>query len=78
MALPVFGYFMEQVLADPKLAPLYIAKFGNPKEKLDRQWDCNTYMPHYSDSDSLSIFLSDSLTLNNAEAEIDIEKLLKE
>lgn len=77
-ALPVFGYFMEQVLADPKLAPLYIAKFGNPKEKLDRQWDCNTYMPHYSDSDSLSIFLLDSLTLDNAEADIDIEKLLKE
>lgn len=62
-ALPVFGYFMEKVLADKKLAPLYIAKFGNPKEKLDRQWDCNTYMKHYSDSDSISIILNDSIFL---------------
>lgn len=64
-ALPIFGYFMEKVLADKKLAGKYIAKFGNPKEKIDRQWDCNTYMPHYSDSDSLSLLLNDSLFLEN-------------
>ena len=60
-ALPVFGYFMEKVLADPKLAPLYVAKFPQPKEKLDRSWDCNDYFPHYSDSDSIYIALGDSL-----------------
>lgn len=60
-ALPVFGYFMEKVLADSKLAPLYAKKFPQPKEKLDRSWDCNDYFPHYSDSDSIRMALSDSL-----------------
>ena len=38
-ALPVFGYFMEKVLANPELAALYAKKFPSPKEKLDRSWD---------------------------------------
>ena len=32
-ALPVFGYFMEKVLANPELAALYAKKFPSPKEK---------------------------------------------
>ena len=60
-ALPVFGYFMEKVLANPELAALYAKKFPNPKEKLDRSWDCNDYFPHYCDSDSILITLGDSL-----------------
>lgn len=78
-ALPVFGYFMEKVLADKKLASHYIAKFGNPKEKLDRQWDCNTYIPHYSDSDSIALMLNDSI-FNTGEPteELDIQLPNKE
>lgn len=60
-ALPVFGYFMEKVLANPELAALYAKKFPSPKEKLDRSWDCNDYFPHYCDSDSILITLGDSL-----------------
>lgn len=60
-ALPVFGYFMEKVLANPELAALYAKKFPSPKEKLDRSWDCNDYFPHYCDSDSILVTLGDSL-----------------
>ncbi|WP_300724857.1 transglycosylase domain-containing protein [uncultured Bacteroides sp.] len=73
-ALPVFGYFMEKVLADPQLSKDYVAKFPPAKEKLDRSWDCNTYLPHYTDSDSLSIALGDSLML---EDDFDLDKLEK-
>ena len=62
-ALPVFGYFMEKVLANPELAALYAKKFPSPKEKLDRSWDCNDYFPHYCDSDSILITLGDSLLI---------------
>lgn len=60
-ALPVFGYFMENVLAHPELAALYAKKFPRPKEKLNRSWDCNDYFPHYCDSDSILTTLGDSL-----------------
>lgn len=60
-ALPVFGYFMEKVLAHPELAALYAKKFPRPKEKLNRSWDCNDYFPHYCDSDSILTTLGDSL-----------------
>lgn len=72
-ALPVFGYFMEKVLADPKLAPLYVAKFPQPKEKLDRSWDCNDYYPHYRDSDSIYIALGDSLQFEEDDDLIPLE-----
>ena len=65
-ALPVFGYFMEKVLANPELAALYAKKFPSPKEKLDRSWDCNDYFPHYCDSDSILITLGDSLLFEAA------------
>ena len=69
-ALPVFGYFMEKVLADKKLAPLYVARFpARPKEDIGgRQWDCNTYLPHYRDSDSLRL-MPDSLYLEDEPAD---------
>lgn len=65
-ALPVFGYFMEKVLADKQLAPKYVAKFpARPKEDVGgRQWDCNTYLPHYSDSDSIRL-MPDSLIIDD-------------
>lgn len=62
-ALPVFGYFMEKVLANPELAALYAKKFPHPKEKPDRPWDCNDYFPHYCDSDSIRIMPGNSLLL---------------
>lgn len=68
-ALPVFGYFMEKVLANPELAALYAKKFPRPKEKLDRSWDCNDYFPHYSDSDSIQIIPEDSLSLPSIQIE---------
>lgn len=67
-ALPVFGYFMEKVLANPELAALYAKKFPSPKEKLDRSWDCNDYFPHYCDSDSILITLGDSLLFETEHA----------
>lgn len=66
-ALPVFGYFMEKVLANPDLAMLYAKKFPRPKEKLDRSWDCNDYFPHYCDSDSILITLGDSLLFKSGQ-----------
>lgn len=70
-ALPVFGYFMEKVLADKHLVKTYAARFSpTPKERIDRQWNCNDYFPHRSDSDSIRAdFLPDSL---------DIEHIIKE
>lgn len=55
-ALPVFGYFMEKLLADPAFAH-YHGKYPEPKEDIDR----NTYIgpsfyaPKPEDSDSLSV-----------------------
>lgn len=72
-ALPVFGYFMEKVLADKHLAKEYVARFPSPKEKIERSWDCNTYLPHYSDSDSLNILLGDSLL--TGDEDLDLERL---
>ena len=72
-ALPVFGYFMEKVLADKHLAKEYVARFPSPKEKIERSWDCNTYLPHYSDSDSLNILPGDSLL--TGDEDLDLERL---
>ena len=69
-ALPVFGYFMEKVLADKNLAGQYVARFPKPKEKIDRAWDCNTYLPHFNESDSLRM---DSLQTIEEEGEFDVE-----
>lgn len=59
-ALPVFGYFMEKVLADNNLKQ-YRAKFKTPGRNLTRRWDCSDYLPHISDSDSILVELPDSL-----------------
>lgn len=77
-ALPVFGYFMEKVLADKNLAKEYIAKFPSPKEKIERSWDCNTYLPHYCDSDSLYTLSGDSLLAGEIPDMENLEQILKE
>ncbi len=44
-ALPIFGLFMEKVLADKSLTQ-YRGKFlTKPKEKISRDYSCHTYLP---------------------------------
>ena len=44
-ALPIFGLFMEKVLADKSLTQ-YRGKFlTKPKEKITRDYSCHTYLP---------------------------------
>jgi penicillin-binding protein 1A len=43
-ALPVFGYFLEKVLAD-KTLPMYKAKFPGPKKTISRPYMCQTPYP---------------------------------
>lgn len=58
-ALPIFGYFMEKVLADQSLSK-YKGKFTSPKEKIERSYQCRT-VRHRSDSDSVGVEAADSL-----------------
>lgn len=58
-ALPIFGYFMEKVLADKSLSR-YKGKFSSPKEKIERSYQCRT-IRHRSDSDSIAVEAVDSL-----------------
>lgn len=64
-ALPVFGYFMEQVLKDPALAN-YRGKFPKPKQPITRSYNCQSVY-YRNDSDSTSVTLNDSLINNNAD-----------
>ncbi|MDY5239398.1 transglycosylase domain-containing protein [Bacteroides helcogenes] len=57
-ALPIFAYFMEQVLKDNSLKQ-YQARFPQAKEKISKEYGCRTiYHPH--DTDSIAI---DSIAL---------------
>lgn len=53
-ALPIFGLFMEKVLADENLKQ-YRGKFPTkPKEPISRNYNCHTYIKHQSsEADSL-------------------------
>ncbi|MCI1683138.1 MAG: penicillin-binding protein [Bacteroides sp.] len=51
-ALPVFGYFMEQVLKDNSLKN-YRAHFPKPKEKINKEYGCRTIY-HRKDTDSIA------------------------
>lgn len=54
-ALPIFGYFMEKVLADKRF-PQYHGKYPEPKESISRDTyiGASYYQPRKSDSDSTS------------------------
>ena len=67
-ALPIFGYFMEKVLKDKDFQK-YHAKFNKPNHKLSRGYECSTYLPHASDSDSIAVEPID--TLLNVEFEVE-------
>ncbi|WP_321423898.1 transglycosylase domain-containing protein [uncultured Bacteroides sp.] len=58
-ALPIFGYFMEKVLADPQLTK-YRAKFSKPKHPITRSYQCQSAYPK-AKNDSLDNAASDSL-----------------
>ena len=60
-ALPIFAYFMENVLADKQLTK-YRAKFPSPKEKITKSYQCRTII-NRSDSDSIQVELPDSLQI---------------
>ncbi|MDR0872970.1 MAG: penicillin-binding protein [Prevotellaceae bacterium] len=48
-ALPIFGYFMEQLLNDKKFEK-YIDKFPKPKEKISVDYYCHTPWPKVKDT----------------------------
>jgi len=52
-ALPVFGYFMEKVLADKSLS-VYRAKFPKPKEKIKTPYTCQTPWPEAEPDSTLT------------------------
>lgn len=56
-ALPIFAYFMEQVLKDKSLKQ-YQARFPQAKEKITKEYGCRTIY-HRRDTDSIA---TDSLT----------------
>jgi penicillin-binding protein 1A len=79
-ALPIFGYFMEKVLADKSLSK-YRGKFPKPKGEITVPYDCQTAYVR-SDSDSIS---ADSLIVSpeeginsNDELDKDIDELRME
>lgn len=58
-ALPIFAYFMEQVLKDKSLKQ-YQARFPQAKEKITKEYGCRTIY-HRRDTDSIAI-ATDSTT----------------
>lgn len=65
-ALPIFGYFMEKVLADKSLSA-YRGRFSPPKKPISRYYQCQTPEPLPTDSiatDSLSVESAMELPLN--------------
>ena len=65
-ALPIFGYFMEKVLADKNLAA-YRGKFPKPKQPISRNYQCQT--PKRVEIDSTAV---DSLAIEG----VDIDNLI--
>jgi penicillin-binding protein 1A len=61
-ALPIFGYFMEKVLADKNLEK-YRGRFPEPKTEITKQYKCASYyIPALVDSTAM-----DSLTIDTYE-----------
>ncbi len=67
-ALPIFAYFMEQVLKDKGLKQ-YQTRFPQAKEKINKEYGCRTIY-HPRDTDSIAI---DSIALEEV-----IEKVMEE
>lgn len=72
-SLPVFAYFMENVLKDKSLKK-YRGKFPKPKEKISKSYGCRSvYTP--KDTDSIAVSAIDSLA--GETEEIDISRLME-
>lgn len=74
-ALPIFGLFMEKVLADKSLSQ-YRGKFPTkPKETISRNYSCHTYLPPDSTkSDSIDLPIEESIeTIPDAEVVTPVE-----
>ena len=74
-ALPIFGLFMEKVLADKSLSQ-YRGKFPTkPKEAISRNYSCHTYLPPDSTkSDSIDLPAEESIeTIPDAEVVTPVE-----
>ena len=70
-ALPIFGLFMEKVLADNNLSK-YRAKFPKPTQPINKQYECMS--PRPLENDSIDMLNSDSLFIEEEEPEyIDAE-----
>ena len=65
-ALPIFGYFMEKVLADKNLTA-YRGHFPKPKQPISRNYQCQT--PKRVEIDSTAV---DSLAIEG----VDIDNLI--
>jgi len=80
-ALPIFGYFMEKVLADKSLTQ-YRGKFPKPKEDITVPYDCQTpYTKAASDStatDSLGNVTSQEGIVSDEALDKEIDELLME
>lgn len=80
-ALPIFGYFMEKVLADKNLLK-YRGKFPKPKEDITVSYDCQTpYTPAASDStatDSLALTPEEEGIITDESLDKQIDELLLE
>lgn len=63
-ALPIYAYFMEQVLADPQFAR-YRGKFPAPKQAITRNYNCRPYYSYRPEDDSLDLELPDSILFGN-------------
>lgn len=61
-ALPVYGYFIQQVLQDPAFSQ-YCVKFPKPKQTITREYNCQGV--YYNDkNDSTNVELSDSTSFS--------------
>lgn len=68
-ALPICGYFLNDVLLDDRFAQ-YRVKFAPPKEDLDpSSWNCSGYYYAPADTDSVAVNDSVSMTIDRVESD---------
>jgi len=62
-ALPVFGYFMEKVLADTKLSR-YRAKFPSPRKPISKPYKCQTPYPKKDSTDMVGVGADSTISIS--------------
>lgn len=62
-ALPIFGYFMEKVLADKSLSD-YRGRFPKPKQAISRNYQCQTPRPVVVDSTVVDSIAVEDITID--------------